>query len=240
MRRRMLTLLAVYLGQMLCLRSSGRTILAFSNQNSFTAVRRASSRAGFLLHQLARMQADTQSDFLPPKRTKFGAFDIPDSQIFFSSKHSLGIVNLKPIVPGHVLIIPKQVKERLADLSSEEITDLYQAVHKIGPALERYYGAEALTVATQDGAAAGQTVPHVHVHILPRRPGDFPRNDQVYEELDRADLRGEGYDLDEARRPRAPEEMAAEAHALRALFHASAAAAAASGEGGGEGAAHAS
>jgi diadenosine tetraphosphate (Ap4A) HIT family hydrolase len=39
----------------------------------------------------------------------------------------------------------------------------------------------------QDGPAAGQTVPHVHVHVLPRRAGDFARNDDVYDELDRGE-----------------------------------------------------
>jgi bis(5'-adenosyl)-triphosphatase len=39
----------------------------------------------------------------------------------------------------------------------------------------------------QDGPAAGQTVPHVHIHVLPRRPGDFEKNDEVYDELDRAE-----------------------------------------------------
>lgn len=45
------------------------------------------------------------------------------------------------------------------------------------------YGADAFNVAVQDGRAAGQSVPHVHVHILPRRSGDFQRNDDVYDEL---------------------------------------------------------
>ena len=56
----------------------------------------------------------------------------------------------------------------------------------MGATIEPHAGAQALTFAIQDGPAAGQTVPHVHVHVLPRRLGDFERNDQVYDELDAA------------------------------------------------------
>ena len=45
------------------------------------------------------------------------------------------------------------------------------------------YQSTALTLAVQDGSDAGQTVEHVHVHLLPRRPGDFKKNDDVYEKV---------------------------------------------------------
>lgn len=40
----------------------------------------------------------------------------------------------------------------------------------------------------QDGPQAGQSVPHVHIHCLPRRPGDFKRNDDIYDAIDNADI----------------------------------------------------
>ena len=58
--------------------------------------------------------------------------------------------------------------------------------------IEPHFGATAGTYAIQDGAAAGQTVPHVHVHVLPRRPGDFPNSDDVYEKIEQSgELPGE-------------------------------------------------
>ena len=48
---------------------------------------------------------------------------------------------------------------------------------------QQVYSNTALTLAVQDGSDAGQTVEHVHVHLLPRRPGDFQKNDDVYEKV---------------------------------------------------------
>lgn len=52
--------------------------------------------------------------------------------------------------------------------------------------LERVYGADALNVAVQDGAEAGQSVNHVHVHVIPRRKGDVEegKGDEIYERMD--------------------------------------------------------
>ncbi|KAJ3079610.1 hypothetical protein HK102_003663 [Quaeritorhiza haematococci] len=55
----------------------------------------------------------------------------------------------------------------------------------IGRVIETEYGGDSLTIAIQDGAAAGQTVPHVHVHLIPRKFGDWANNDDIYKEIHR-------------------------------------------------------
>ena len=118
-----------------------------------------------------------------------------------------------------MLFIPRRVVPRAADLTSEEIADLWRLAHRCGPRLEAHFGASALTFAVQDGAAAGQTVPHVHIHLLPRRLGDFASNDDVYDEIDNSEREGTqqrlSKDLDRERVARTPEEMALEAETLR-------------------------
>ena len=114
---------------------------------------------------------------------------------------------------------------------------------QIAPVLEKHYGCDALNLAIQDGLNSGQSVPHVHVHVLPRKKGDFERNDDVYGEIEdqRLDeahakakrtltLDGDGVgdkvggkeggraDLGEDRKARTAEEMAREASELRLLF----------------------
>jgi bis(5'-adenosyl)-triphosphatase len=49
----------------------------------------------------------------------------------------------------------------------------------VGTVAERHFKGQSLTLAIQDGPYAGQTVPHVHIHVLPRKPGDFEKNDEV-------------------------------------------------------------
>lgn len=104
-------------------------------------------------------------------------------------------------------------------MNPSELSDLWTVACQVSKTLERHFKAEALTFAIQDGSAAGQTVPHVHIHILPRRNGDFKVNDLVYEELNKADLsRTIPVDAKENRKPRSSHEMAEEANTLRNLF----------------------
>ena len=144
----------------------------------------------------------------------FGPWKCPWTEAFYLSELSIAIVNTKPIVPGHCLVISRRVAHRVRDLSPEEQADLWKVASKVGGILEKEYGAEALTFTVQDGTSAGQTVPHVHFHLLPRKKGDFSKNDMVYDELEK----WERIDARDDRKPRTAEEMKAEASKLRTLF----------------------
>mmetsp|Transcript_15180 Transcript_15180/g.26019 ORF Transcript_15180/g.26019 Transcript_15180/m.26019 type:complete len:156 (+) Transcript_15180:20-487(+) len=147
----------------------------------------------------------------------FGKWPIRASEIFFESAHSVGLVNLKPVVPGHVLVLSRRCVPRFADLTEDEVSDLWISVQKVSKVLQKAYNASSLTIAIQDGPEAGQTVPHVHVHVLPRRPADFEKNDQVYDKIEDAS-KEMSKALDSERRDRTQEEMATEAAMLRTYF----------------------
>ncbi|XP_034514473.1 bis(5'-adenosyl)-triphosphatase isoform X4 [Ailuropoda melanoleuca] len=104
--------------------------------------------------------------------------------------------------------------ERFRDLRPEEVADLFQATQRVGMVVEKHFQGTSLTFSMQDGPEAGQTVKHVHVHVLPRKAGDFHRNDSIYDELQRHDKAEE----DTPALWRSEEEMAAEAATLRAYF----------------------
>lgn len=123
-----------------------------------------------------------------PANLKFGPFQV-SKQVFHLSKSQLsyGLVNLKPLLPGHVLICPVRSVPRLSQLSTTETADLFNTVRLVSRTLERVYRASALNVAVQDGVDAGQSVPHVHVHVIPRQAGDLDEKgggDQIYEMMD--------------------------------------------------------
>ena len=84
------------------------------------------------------------------------------------------------VMVSDVLVSPMRPAKRFADLTPDEVSDLFLCVHKIAPVLQDVHSSSSLTIALQDGKDAGQTVEHVHVHILPRRQGDFARNDDIY------------------------------------------------------------
>ena len=110
----------------------------------------------------------------------------------FSTPLTLVTVNRKPVLPGHLLVLPRRPSaRRLRDLDAAETADLFLCARRAQSATEAHFGASASTLAVQDGREAGRTVDHVHVHILPRREGDFASNDDVYERLERHD-KGDG------------------------------------------------
>ncbi|XP_068171711.1 bis(5'-adenosyl)-triphosphatase-like [Antennarius striatus] len=142
---------------------------------------------------------------------RFGQHLVKASAVFLQTELSFALVNRKPVVPGHVLVCPLRPVERFRDLRPDEVSDLFSTTQRIASLVEEHFNASSLTIAIQDGPEAGQTVKHVHVHVLPRKDGDFQRNDSVYDELQKHDREEE----DGPSRWRSEEDMAAEASALR-------------------------
>jgi bis(5'-adenosyl)-triphosphatase len=128
------------------------------------------------------------SPFRLPPNLKFGPFSVT-SQVFHisPSRQSFGLVNLKPLLPGHILICPVRNVPRLSQLSAAETADLFNTVSIVSRTLERLYQASSFNVAVQDGIDAGQSVPHVHVHVIPRQKGDYDHRgggDKIYDAMD--------------------------------------------------------
>ena len=77
-----------------------------------------------------------------------------------------------PITPGHVLIVPKRHALRYDDLTSDEKNAIEDLRVKLVGALKQTFQAEGFHFAWNEGKIAGQSVPHFHLHIVPRKTGD--------------------------------------------------------------------
>ena len=102
---------------------------------------------------------------------KIVAGEIP-AQIVDQDEHTLAFMDLMPQTEGHALVITREPAETLFDLSPEGAAACIRTTQRVAAAVKRAFDAPGIMVTQVNGAAAGQTVPHVHFHIIPRRPGE--------------------------------------------------------------------
>lgn len=86
----------------------------------------------------------------------------------YEDAHTLAIMDIMPQAPGHVLVLPKEAAVELFALSDEAAAACIRTTKKVATAVKAAMGAPGIMVAQFNGSAAGQTVPHVHFHIVPR------------------------------------------------------------------------
>lgn len=94
-----------------------------------------------------------------------------------------------PVAAGHHLVIPRRHLSRLEDLPSTEWLDLFALVQSVAAGMAEQRDVDGLNVGVNSGQAAGQTVEHAHVHVIPRRAGDIedPRGGVRYVLPEKAD-----------------------------------------------------
>ena len=73
-----------------------------------------------------------------------------------------------PIDVGHTLVIPRKHHEKITDMTSEDVGIIFSLIPKIAKAILTATGADAFSIGQNNGKAAKQIVPHVHIHIIPR------------------------------------------------------------------------
>lgn len=99
--------------------------------------------------------------------------EIPSIRVYEDEK-TLAFMDVMPQADGHVLVIPKEEAEDIFALSSEGAAALIATTRKLAKAVKKGMAAPGIMVAQLNGAAAGQSVFHVHFHIIPRSAGvDF-------------------------------------------------------------------
>lgn len=84
---------------------------------------------------------------------------------------TVAIMDIMPQADGHVLVVPKAASVNLLDADPAAFAGLFTAVQTVARAVKHAMGADGITIMQFNGSAAGQTVFHLHVHVLPRKSG---------------------------------------------------------------------
>lgn len=108
--------------------------------------------------------------------TQYCAFCDPkvlESQKFYEDDLVLALYTHKPIVPGHCLVIPKRHVSRFELLTEDEITQIGRVIKKVDQAVIKVFGTSSYLLLQKNGIEVGQSVPHVHVHYIPKKAGDY-------------------------------------------------------------------
>jgi bis(5'-adenosyl)-triphosphatase len=117
---------------------------------------------------------------------------------FAASANFLAIYNLAPILPGHSLIVPRRHLVSLLELGDQELCELTLFSRNIVKVLQQAFGSRSFDWTLQEGPAAGQTVPHLHLHLIPRVQGDLPEPGDWYPLLEQSEVQI----IDSASRPK--------------------------------------
>lgn len=92
--------------------------------------------------------------------------EIPCTKVYEDDK-TLAFMDIMPQADGHTLVIPKEPAITLMDLSPESAAYTINIVQKVGKAIQTALGAEGIVLMQLNGSKAGQTVPHIHFHLIP-------------------------------------------------------------------------
>lgn len=107
------------------------------------------------------MSYDTQNIFAKILRGELPAIKV------YEDEKTLAFMDIMPQADGHTLVIPKVPAKTLLDIPAEDLAYTLTIVQKVGKAIEKALGAEGIVLMQLSGEKAGQTVPHIHFHLIP-------------------------------------------------------------------------
>jgi len=97
--------------------------------------------------------------------------EIP-SEIVFEDEHTMAFLDIRPVAKGHTLVIPKQHFRDILDTDDGVLAEVIVTCKKVGKAIMEATGAQGYNTGSNNGAAAGQEVFHMHFHLIPRHNKD--------------------------------------------------------------------
>ena len=98
--------------------------------------------------------------------------NLTESSVIAESKHALARLDGYPVSEGHALIVSKRHVSNFFDLTMEEQQDMLLLLNRVKHSMDQQYTTQDYNVGINCGPLAGQTIDHVHIHLIPRRKGD--------------------------------------------------------------------
>ena len=113
--------------------------------------------------------------------------ELPAAKVY-EDEHTIALMDAGQVNPGHVIVATKRQVETILDLDDELAGALFRTVARVARAVDEAFKPAGITVLQANRPAGWQTVPHVHVHVLPRHADDgvglvWPRKEPPLEEL---------------------------------------------------------
>ena len=99
------------------------------------------------------------------------AGEIP-AEIIAESEQALAFLDVMPLADGHILVIPREHAATVEEMSADSAAGVFALATRLAGPLRAAFDAAGTTIGVNDGEVTGQTVPHMHVHIMPRFAGD--------------------------------------------------------------------
>jgi histidine triad (HIT) family protein len=123
----------------------------------------------------------------PSVFTRIVRGELPAAMVY-EDEHTVAFMDAGQVNPGHVIVATRRQVETILELDDELAGALFRTVARVARAVEAAFHPEGITVLQANRAAGWQTVPHVHVHVLPRHAGDgvglvWPRREPPLDEL---------------------------------------------------------
>lgn len=97
--------------------------------------------------------------------------ELPSYKVY-EDENSLAFLDISPVTPGHTLVISKKHYSNLEDIPENDLCELIKSVKKIGKSIKAGLGVSGYNMTENNDPIAGQIIPHIHFHIIPRRDGD--------------------------------------------------------------------
>jgi histidine triad (HIT) family protein len=94
------------------------------------------------------------------------------AHVIYEDGGTLAFLDIHPVNPGHVLIVPKEHAATVLDISQRSLYAVMDTVQRIAPAVLAGVGASGFNIGVNTGLVAGQAVLHFHLHLMPRHEGD--------------------------------------------------------------------